>query len=182
MSSLLARYNERLRHRHGWNVELACPACGVAAVPAMDGWTPSLAVNFGNSPTIYANLRCRSCGADLTGEAGKKLVELFADVPTPPANRRLLAGFVALLVGVPLVLIAGLSLGVQAGWWGYWAFQGLTLLPMLVWPLILWFNWRVASIRFECDCGKPDYYFMGLLGRSYCYRCHSCGQLLRLRD
>jgi hypothetical protein len=182
MSSMLTRYNERLRHRHGWAVELTCPACGVTAVPAMNGWTPSLAVNFGNTPTVYANLRCPSCGADLRGEAGEKLVELFAGVPTPPANRRLLAGFVARLVGVMLVLMAGLYLGVHVGWWGYQAFQALTLLPMLVMPLILWLNWRIASLRFLCECGKPDYDFMGLLGRSYCYRCHSCGRPLRLRD
>jgi hypothetical protein len=34
-----------------------------------------------------------------------------------------------------------------------------------------------------CDhCGEPDYVFLGMLGRSYCYRCSSCGRLLRLRD
>ena len=53
---------------------------------------------------------------------------------------------------------------------------------LLLQPMILLFNWQVHSPRFRCDCGQPAYKFMGMLGRSYCYRCSSCGRLLRLRD
>ena len=30
------------------------------------------------------------------------------------------------------------------------------------------------------NAGNPEYSFLGLLRRSYCYRCSSCGRLLRL--
>jgi hypothetical protein len=58
----------------------------------------------------------------------------------------------------------------------------LMLLPVFVAPLALWFNWRDASLRSRCQCGKPEYELLGLLGRSYCYRCRSCGQPLLFRD
>lgn len=182
MATLLTRYRERLQHQHGWEVELRCPACAASALPSLDGWTPSYAVNFGDAPTIYANVTCSKCGVDLKDAAGKKLVEIFAGVPVPPRNNWLLVWFLVFAVGTPLLLTAGLYLGVLAGWWGYRGFVGLSFLPVLLWPVLMWFNWQVASIRFQCACGNPAYKFMGLLGRSYCYRCSSCGKLLRLRD
>jgi hypothetical protein len=63
--------------------------------------------------------------------------------------------------------------------------RGLALfrLPLLLLaPAIFWFNWRIASIRHRCACGRPDYRLMGLIGRSYAFRCSTCGRLLRLRD
>src|SRR5271168_2082714 len=101
--SLRARYNQRLQHEHGWEVELQCPVCGAVAVPRFGGWTPSGAINFGNKATIYANLNCPRCGADLKEEAGRKLVELYAEVSIPVRNRRLMRLFIVLVVGATLL-------------------------------------------------------------------------------
>jgi hypothetical protein len=167
-----------LQHIHGWEVELQCPACGKVALPVFNGWTPSHAINFGDRPTIYADLTCRSCGADLRHAAGTKLVELFADVGVPPRNRWLMATFIVIILAF---LLPGTILSLFEGWRKLGVFLLWTpLLPVA--PTILWFNGQIASIRSRCECGKPDYKFMGLLGRSYCYRCSSCGRLLRLRD
>ena len=62
---MLAKYRERMQHEHGWEVELRCQRCGSDAMPIFKGWTPSLAINYGNRPTIYANLECPRCGEDL---------------------------------------------------------------------------------------------------------------------
>jgi hypothetical protein len=43
------------------------------------------------------------------------------------------------------------------------------------------FNRRVYGLKAQCACGQPAYHFMGLLGRTDCYRCATCGRLLRLR-
>lgn len=179
---LITKYGERMQHQHAWEVELNCPACGVTAVPVFHGWTPSYAINVGNTPTIYANLTCPRCGADLRGTAGKKLVERFADESIPPRNRQVLIRFLAISLGIPLLATAGLFIGVWAGWWGYGAFVILTPLCLVSLPFIRWLNWQVASLRYQCECGQPAYKFMGMLGRSYCYRCSTCGRLLRLRD
>jgi hypothetical protein len=105
-----------------------------------NGWTPSLAVNFGNTPTIYAKLDCPRCGAGLRDAAGRKLVELFADVAIPPRNRRLMTSFLVLVVGALLFLLAGMFLGTLTGWRE--SVSVLTLIPLLLLP---WFN--VAALR-----------------------------------
>jgi len=182
MTTLLKQYNQRLQHQHGWEVQLECPICGHRGLPDYDGWTPNSVMQFGDKPTIFANVSCHKCGQDLKQEAGERLVEMFTDVPTPARNRRLLIAFIGLMVAVPLLALAAIWAGVQLGWWGNIAYTALAGLSLLLLPTMFWFNWQVHSIRHRCDCGNPDYLFMGLLGRSYCYRCSSCGELLRLRD
>jgi hypothetical protein len=179
--SLLDKYRERVQHEHGWEVTLRCPNCHQESVPQYIGWTPSNAVNFGDTPTIYANLSCPECGADLKAEAGQKLQELFQDVVIPPRNKGLLYGFILAVAGLPLMVTGFIWAGVLAGWWNYGAFIWLNLCWLVVAPAIFIFNYHVHSIRFTCQCGQPRYLFMGMLGRSYCYRC-SCGKLLRVRD
>ena len=56
-------------------------------MPLYQGWKPAGAIHFGDKPTIFANLNCPQCGADLKEAAGKKLVELFTDVAVPKAYR-----------------------------------------------------------------------------------------------
>jgi hypothetical protein len=185
MTSFLARYRDRLRIEHGWEAEVACPSCGAVAVPVYHGWTPTQVIRFGDAPTVYAELSCPRCGADLKEAAGRRLVELFADIPIPRSNRRTLAIFVA------FVLVASLGGAIPALGWRYlglspgWRDVGVALMRiplLLLAPAIFWLNWGIASIRHRCACGRPDYKLMGLIGRSYAFRCSTCGRLLRLRD
>jgi hypothetical protein len=171
-----------MQHQHGWDVELQCPRCGNIAVPVFRGWTPSRAISLGNTPTIYADLDCARCGASLRDAAGRKLVELFTDVSIPLRNRQLIAWFLTCMVRAPLRLLAAVILGVGAGWGAFRHPAILPLFALLLGPMIMWFNWQIASMRSRCECGDPAYKFMGMLGRSYCYRCSTCGRLLRLRD
>lgn len=182
MASFLKKYRERLEHTHGWKVPLTCTHCGHEGLPHYDGWTPSTAVRFGNRPTIYANLLCEDCGESLKEEAGVKLVEMLSPQPTDTRNRRLLWNMICVLVVVPVLLAGLIWLGVQNGMWGPWAFSWLAIMGLFFPLATMWINYRIHSIRHECECGNPAYLFMGLLGRSYCYRCSSCGRLLRLRD
>jgi hypothetical protein len=141
-----------MQHTHGWEVELRCPACGVVALPAFNGWTPSYAINFGDTPTIYADLTCRSCDADLRQAAGTKLVELFATVGVPPRNKRLMATFIALIFGFEVP-------GTILSLFERWREQGVVLVRaplLLLAPTILWFNGQIASIRDRIECGRPD--------------------------
>lgn len=179
--SWLSKYKERAQHQHGWEAELRCPECKHDGMPKYDGWTPSNAINFGDTPTIYANLTCSECGHDLKDAAGEKLKELFKEVAIPTRNMGLLYGFLLIVIGLPLIVIGIIWAGVMAGWWRYGAFVWLNLLWIALLPAIYIFNYKVHSIRFTCECGQPRFLFMGLLGRSYCYRC-SCGKFLRVRD
>jgi hypothetical protein len=169
-------YRQSLEHKHGWKVELECPECGFHGVPEYCGWTPIYTMSLGKTPTIYAILRCPVCGRDLKPEAASKLVELFSDVGIPRANRRALAGFLLFTAGMVIVAIL---LSVFCG--GLWWITPLILLTPLG-ILIPIFNKRIASMRTVCACGSPDYIFMGMLARTYCFRCSNCGRLLRLRD
>ena len=182
MSPLFNKYNSVVRNTHGWNVELSCTQCAQSGQPRYEGWSPDLSVNVSGHPTIYAKLACPKCGRRLTEEAGRKLVELFKDVAIPEQNRKIIKAFIAGLIIVPFMFATLLFVGVQFGWWGYSAFAILALSAALIQPLVMRMNYRIGRLRSRCACGQPDYIFMGLLGRTYCYRCSSCGRLLRLRD
>lgn len=161
-----------MQHKHGWEVELECPTCSHSGIPNYDGWKPTSTIKFGNKSTIYALLKCSHCGYDLREEAGKKLAEMFSEIAIPTWNRQLIIWFIVAGIAMLAVLYVGKFMI------GDWAYIAFIFLPLL----IMFFNYRVASIRSRCECGNPHYVFMGLLGRTYCYRCSSCGRLLRLRD
>ena len=174
------RYRARFQHQHGWDVELTCPRCGTSAVPQYDGWTPSRAMALGSKPIIYANLSCRRCATDLRAAAGEKLVEMFSDVSIPPHNKRLIVALVA-YTAISLAIVVGASMFLKGAVAVKWL--PLALMPLwLMHHLSRWFGASVHSTRQQCACGNPLYKFMGMLGRSYCYRCSTCGNLLRLRD
>lgn len=158
--------------KHGWDVPLKCLGCGYEGNPEYQGWTPSMEMTFGSQAKIYANLVCPECKKTLKEEAGQKLAELFSEIKVPSVNKKIMVGFI-------LFLISPILFGIIFGFKGF-----LIFLPMLILlgPAIMFLNYRIASIRYQCECGKPDYIFMGLLGRSYCHRCANCGKLLRLRD
>jgi hypothetical protein len=91
---VLAQYRKRLTNDHGWEVSLRCGRCGADAVPNFHGWTASQAINFGNKPTIYANLECPKCGEDMKEAAGEKLVALFAEEATPAKFKQMVLQFI----------------------------------------------------------------------------------------
>ena len=167
------RYNERLKLQHGWEVELTCAKCGHSGIPKYAGWQSKNRVAFGRTVVVYARLSCPKCGRSLETEAGDWLVDTFAAVSTHPACRRLLIGFILLIL---LLFVICTIATIATGSFG--AFAGFLLLA----PAGMLLNYRVASLRFRCACGRPCYIFMGLLGRSSCERCSTCGRLLRLRS
>ncbi len=176
MISFLKKYKEIVKHKHGWDVELKCPQCNYEGLPEYKGWTPAYTVHFGKKATIFTNLFCPGCKKELKEEAGKKLIELFSDIPIHPKNKRILRGFLLISVGIILILILSVLIFSPK------AFTASAILPVLIALMIFIFNYKIASIRTRCDCGKPDYIFMGMLGRSYCYCCATCKKSLRLRD
>lgn len=182
MFEFLSRYRQHMQHRHGWDVAVRCTGCGQESIPSYKGWTPSNAISFGEQATIYANLECPRCARNLRNEASEKLTHLFHGVEIPPGNKSMLFVVICLAGILPLCAALVIWLGSQAGWWNQRAFVILAFLSVVIVPTIAIVNYRIASIRSKCPCGVPDYAFMGMLGRSYCYRCSSCGNLLRLRD
>ena len=84
--------------------------------PACNGWTANHAIHFGQTPTVFANVSCAGCGADLREAAGNKLVELFGDVPTSSTNRWLIVVFVIyFLLMLPLLLWAAMRFPAARG-------------------------------------------------------------------
>lgn len=172
MLSIFKKYKNLIRHQHGWEIELKCPQCSHIGIPHYNGWKPNNRIKFGKRSTIFACLDCSHCGNKLRDEAGKKLVELFSEIAIPPRNTYLIMWFVV----AGMAILVGAYFGKSVI--GDWAYIAFIFFPIL----IRLFNYRVASIRAQCACGNPKYVFMGLLGRTYCYRCSSCARLLRLRD
>lgn len=183
MFQFLRHYRQLMRNEHGWEVPVLCPVCTAAAVPTFNGWTPSASIGLGNRPTIYANLTCPKCAAPVRSAAQSALVELFSNVAVPESNRRMLKWYVGYAVATSLILLGALAALAVARQRAVPALIAALVVPLaLLRPLGQWLNYAVASHRKRCDCGKPSYKFMGMLGRSSCYRCSTCGRLLRLRD
>jgi hypothetical protein len=128
------------------------------------------------------NLRCAECAHDLKEAAGQKLREEFGGIQITKRNKVLLRLFLLFIIGVPGLAAAVMALGVATDLWGADVFLYLVLLAFLSAPGIMIFNYRIALLRRRCACGKADYRFIGMLGRSYCYSCASCGRPLRIRD
>jgi len=171
MASFFKRYKERMQLKHGWEVELKCPKCNYNGKPEYKGWTSSQAISVGKQAMIYANLACPKCNNELKEEANKKLIELFSNISISSLNKKYLTLFL-----VSILAILPLALFLLGG------FKLFPFMILFILPAIFIFNYKIASIRFRCVCGKPNYIFMGMLGRSYCHRCSSCGKLLRTKD
>lgn len=161
------------RHTHGWEVPLVCDRCGHQGLPTFTGWTSRRDIRFGTRPTVFANLHCPRCKADLTRVAGQQLVALFGDVRLGAANRRLIVIAVGLGLVLPALLLVGFAL------WG-WPAWIVGLLFALVGALMQWMGLAPSFWQRRCECGNPQHKFMGMLGRSCCYRCSSCGRLKRV--
>ena len=168
--------NEQMHLQHGWEAELVCPKCGTVAQPVFNGWTPNNRVGFGMTSVVYANVTCSGCHADLQKVAELKLIELFADISMPAKNKKAIWGYVLLTVAF-LVCLGGKF------WMRQPAFDWLYPVIFAVFTSSgIWFTRYVHSAQHKCECGNASCKFMGMLGRSYCLRCSTCGKLLRLRD
>jgi hypothetical protein len=172
----LSTLNERRRLQHGWEVELLCPQCGTVAPPVFNGWDPNSNIGFGKDATIFANVTCSKCHAGLKDAAVGKLVEMFADEAIPPTNRKAIGGYLILTVAFLVCIVGRFFMRLPAFDWLY------PVILVLFSSSAFWFTQAVHNARHQCECGNPSYLFMGMLGRSYCLRCSSCGKLLRLRD
>ena len=182
--SLYGKYTSTVRNTHGWSVELTCSQCGRSGLPRYEGWMADVKEGGFDSPTVYAKLACPECGRRLSDEAGRNLTALFGELAVPAGNESIVQGFIAGLILVPVLLAALFIIGMQMDWWDweYGAVSVLLISAASIPVLVMIRNYRIALLRERCDCGKPSYLFMGLLGRTACYRCSSCGNLLRLRD
>ena len=176
LRAMRAAREERSRLHHGWDVELRCPQCGTDSVPNMAGWTPNARIAFGKTATIFANLTCPKCATDLKGVAGEKLIQLFADIPIHPRNRTAIFSYLILTILFLLALGGRVWLRMPVFDWVY------PIVFALFMSSRFWFNELIHAARHQFDCGLHAYQFMGLFGRSYCFRCGTCGKLLRLRD
>ena len=179
--SLISKYKERVNLKHGWEVELKCPSCAHDGLPKCCDWrTPKpteYAKNTGETPVIGAEVTCSECDHDLKERAGEKLTELFKDVPKTTIG--LLGVILAILIFSPIIVLIVLFVGMSAGWWGdwvgWWIYPAMAL-GVAITPI---FIYMIRPIQFTCECGNPRFLFMGMLGRSYCFRCSSCARLLR---
>ncbi len=169
---------------YGWDIELTCGQCGATAMPRYEGWSPSLKTNLGPNVRVYAKVACPKCGRRLTGEAGKKLVGLFGDLDLCKRNGKIITQFIARLFLVPAVLAFVLFFGMKMDWWD-WGLGTLWVLlvsAVSIPVLVRLKNKDIELLSCTCECGKPHYICMGSLENNNCYRCYSCGRLLKVRE
>ncbi|OGW42123.1 MAG: hypothetical protein A2010_19280 [Nitrospirae bacterium GWD2_57_9] len=176
--------SKNIQKTHGWDIELTCTHCGFSGQPRYEGWSPSLQTNRGGNVRVYAKIACAKCGSRLTNEAGSKLVELFQGLDIPEQNKKIISRFILWLFLVPAGLAFVLFFGMQMDWWTWgmgtvWILlvSGIAL-PVLVSVK----NRQVAQLPSRCDCNKPHYVYLGSLDNEQCYRCFSCGRLMKVRE
>jgi DNA-directed RNA polymerase subunit RPC12/RpoP len=178
---VFAKYRNVTSTPCGWDVELVCSQCRTSVMPRYEGWSAHLAAGAGEA-TTGAKLACPACGKRLIEEPVHKLTSLFNAVSLTAQNHRIVKQFIAGLVIVPVVFAFVLFVGLQMGWWGNNAFGILVLSAAVIPVLVLLKNYRIAMLRSDCVCKKPAYRFLGTFHGTNCYRCSSCGRLLRLQE
>lgn len=174
--SLLTTYKERVQLQHGWEVELRCPDCNHEGVPEVERIqnTTVNVINAGRNPHVFANVTCSECGHDLKTIAEETLVTMFNNVSLSPRNKLIIFVFIVMVI---VVLLSMVGIWYEPLNWLAPAQIPVVVILLLSYPA---FNYWIHSLRICCECGNPKYLFLGLLGRSYCYRCSSCGRMLRL--
>ncbi len=183
MTSLFSKYSSTVRNVYGWGVELTCSRCKARVKPRYEGWSTHLKTDRGENASIFAKVACPNCGRRMTDEASAKLEELFGGIAIPEQNQHIVSGFIIALIIVPVVLAFFLFVGMQIGWW-QWGFGTVWILltsAVSIPLLVMLRNYRTAKLRMICDCGNPQFVCMGSIDNTLCYRCSSCGRLLRLR-
>ncbi len=183
MSVLFPKAANSVSKTYGWDVDLSCSQCKYVGQPRYEGWSPSLTTNTANA-TIYAKVACSKCGRRLTDEAGRKLVDLFTDVEISSENRKIISSFITRLILVPAGLAFILFFGMQMDWWT-WGLGSIWILlaSIVAIPLLLYHkNSRITVLLDSCECGKPNYVYMGSFDDTQCFRCFSCGRLMKLRE
>lgn len=169
---------------YGWDLELTCSRCKHAGLPRYEGWSQSLQTNAGGGVQVYAKVACPKCGSRLTDEAGNKLLDLFSDVEIPQRNSKIMKQFIAGVILVPFTLAFVLQFGTQMDWWG-WGLGTVWILvvsAVAIPLLVLRKKKSIAKLEKTCACGKPHQVFLGSLDDADCYRCFSCGRLMKLRE
>ncbi len=169
---------------YGWDVELPCSKCKASGLPRYEGWSPSLTTSGVGAVQVYAKVACPQCGKRLTDEAAQKLAALFRDLDIPAANKQVIGKFIQRLFLVPAGLAFILFFGMQMDWWS-WGLGtiGILIVSAIALPLILVSrNKQLAQFPKHCECGKPHQVFMGSLDDAACYRCFSCGRLMKIRE
>ncbi len=169
---------------YGWDVELTCEGCGSAGLPRYEGWSPDLDSGPDGTIQVYAKLACAKCGRRMTREAGKKLTDLFREVDIPGENRNILTRFITRLFIVPAGLAFLLFFGMQMDWWS-WGMGTVWILAVsaiTIPVIVLLRNRQLAQLPNRCECGKAHYVYMGTLSGEQCFRCFSCGRLLKVRE
>jgi hypothetical protein len=177
-------FGSNLNRNYGWDVELSCSHCAFSGMPRYEGRSESLKTDGPADVSIYAKLACPRCGGRLTNEAGRKLVTLFRDVDISEGNKGILGRFITRLFLVPGVLAFVLFFGMQMDWWN-WGLGTLwvLLVSLASIPLVVYLkNKELADLPLQCECGKPHYVYMGSIENSQCFRCFSCGRLLKVRE
>lgn len=169
---------------YGWDVELTCTQCGTSGLPRYEGWSPSLETTLGGNVQVYAKVACPKCARRLTEEAGRKLAGFFTTLDIPVENKKILARFITSLYLVPAGLAFVLFFGTQMDWWtwGLGTAWVLVVSAIAIPLLVMQRSRQVAQLPNRCECGKAHYVFMGSLDGGSCYRCFSCGRLMKLRE
>ncbi len=182
MSTLFA--NSRKQKTYGWDLELTCTRCRNTGLPRYEGWSQNLQTNTGAGVRVYAKVACPKCGNRLTNEAGSKLVDIFRSIELPEKNKKIMKTFIAGIILVPFVLAFVLLFGTQMDWWG-WGLGTVWILvvsAVAIPLLVLQKNKEIGKLAGSCGCGKPHQVFLGSLDDADCYRCFSCGRLMKLRE
>lgn len=175
-------YNKKVLIKHGWDAQLTCSRCKYRGKPEIKSSIRNKIAKHKNNPQIHTILYCTKCGKDLKEEAECEIVKLFSEEKIPDTTKKMIAWSKIYSIILSLILLIYIY---------FLFFEDFRIVYMLPVFFIIstvfvvinkYFKHKFYLIHSTCDCGAPNYIFMGTVGKSCCFRCKSCRRLLRTRN
>jgi len=182
MVSFYAGSKESSRLQYGWDCELECLKCKHIGQPKIYALKQGKILRAKKIPVLHMTLHCLACGQDLQREAESEIVKLFSDIHISKKNAKLITWNRICSVCLSFLLLLCLYFSMFTDFPIRQTFPSFVLISLVFIVVVKYFVYQFTLLKKACACGSTKLVFMGSLGQSYCFRCASCGTLVKIDD
>ena len=173
---------ESSRLKYGWDAELECLKCKHIGKPKIYALKQGRIPRAKKLPVIHVTLHCLECGQELQREAESEIVKLFSNIHISEKNTKLIIWNRICAVCLSFLLLLCLYFSIFTDLPIRQTFPFFVLISVINIVIVKYFVYQFTLLKKTCDCGSTKLVFMGSLAQSCCFRCASCGTLVKVDD